>query len=143
MIWSLQDPRHILLLFLFYFFMENDFPQTVLALRVSGGFSNDLGGDLPGQRQVYGRAFLMQIICIRDIYPSKTNGKQQVAKIYPHKTQCLRDSTLAKHSVLEAPMSKTHSEITCCKNGSPQNTVIQQLDPRTTQCFRSSNVKNT
>ena len=117
--------------------------QTVLALRVPGGFSSDLGGNSPGQRQVYGRAFLMQIICIRDIYPSKTNGKQQVAKIYPHKTQCLRDSTLAKHSVLEAPMSKTHSEITCCKNGSPQNTVIQQLDPRKTQRFRSSNVKNT
>ena len=110
-------------------------------MRVPGGFSNDLGGDSWGQPQVYRRAVLMQIICIRDIYPSKTNGKQQVAKIYPHKTQCLRDSTLAKHSVLEAPMSKTHSEITCCKNGSPQNTVIQQLDPHKTRCFRSSNVK--
>ena len=86
--------------------------QTVLALRVPGGFSSDLGGDVPGEPQVYGRAFLMQIICIRDIYPSKTYGKQGVAKIYPHRTQCLRDSTLAKHSVLEAPMSKTHSEIT-------------------------------
>ena len=61
--------------------------QTVLALRVPGGFSSDLGGGVWGQPQVYGRAFLMQIICIRDIYPSKTNGKQQVAKIYPHKTQ--------------------------------------------------------
>ena len=115
----------------------------MLALRVPGGFSSDLGGDTPGQRQVYGRAFLMQIICIRDIYPSKTNGKQQVAKIYPHKTQCFRNTTLAKHSVLEAPMSKTHSKVTSCKNGSPQNTVSQQLDPRKTQCFGSSNVKNT
>ena len=122
---------------------KRNITQTVLALRVPGGFSSEPGGDGSGQPQVYGRAFLLQIICICDIYPSKTNGKQQVAKIYPHKTQCLRDSTLAKHSVLEAPMSKTHSEITCCKNGSPQNTVIQQLDPRKTQCFRSSNVKNT
>ena len=116
--------------------------QTVLALRVPGGFSSDLGGNVWGQRQVYGRAFLMQIICIRDIYPSKTNGKQGVAKIYPHKTQCLRNSTLAKHSVLEAPMSNTHSKSIGCKNGSPQNTMFQQLDPRKTQCFRSSNVKN-
>ena len=114
----------------------------MLALRVPGGFSSDLGGNPPHQPQVYGRAFLMQIICIRDIYPSKTNGKQQVAKIYPHKTQCLRDSTLAKHSVLEAPMSKTHREITCCKNGSPQNTVSQQLDPRK-KCFKSFNIKST
>ena len=121
----------------------NNVTQTMLALRVPGGFSSDWGGGVPGEPQVYGRSFLMQIICIRDIYPSKTNGKQQVAKIYPRKTQCLRDSTLAKHSVLEAPMSNTHSEITCCKNGSPQNTVIQQLDPRKTQCFGSSNVKNT
>ena len=88
------------------------FTQTVLALRVPGGFSSDLGGAGLGQFQVYGCAFLMQIICIRDIYPSKTNGKQGVAKIYPHKTQCLRDSTLAKHSVFKAPMSKTHNEIT-------------------------------
>ena len=117
--------------------------QTVFTLRVPGGFSNDLGGGIPGEPQVYGRAFLMQIICIRDIYPSKTNGKQQVAKIYPHKTQCLRNSTLAKHSVLEAPMLTTHSKMTGCKNGSPQNTVSQQLDPRKTQCFGSSNVKNT
>ena len=29
----------------------------------------------------------------------------------PHKTQCLSNSTLVKHSVLEAPMSKTHSKI--------------------------------
>ena len=105
--------------------------------------SSDSGGDAPNEPQVYGRAFLKQIICIRDIYPSKTNGKQGVAKIYPHKTQFLRDSTLAKHSVLEAPMSKTHSESIGCKNGSPQNTVSQQLDPRKTQCFGSSNVKNT
>ena len=58
--------------------------QTVLALRVPGGFSIDLGGGFPGQPQVYGRTFLMQIISIRDIYPSKTYGKQQVAKIHPH-----------------------------------------------------------
>ena len=117
--------------------------QTVFTLRVPGGFSSDLGGNSPGQRQVYGRAFLMQIICIRDIYPSKTNGKQGVAKIYPHKTQCFRNTTLAKHNVLEAPMSKTHSKIASCKIGSPQNTVFERLDPRKTQCFRSSNVKNT
>ena len=30
----------------------------------------------------------------------------------PHKTQCLSNWTLVKHNVLEAPMSKTHSEIT-------------------------------
>ena len=119
------------------------FTQTVLALRVPGGFSTEPGGGGSGKVQVYGRTFLMQIIGIRDIYPSKTNGKQQVAKIYPHKTQCFRNTTLAKHNVLEAPMSKTHSKVTSCKNGSPQNTVSQQLDPRKTQCFGSSNVKNT
>ena len=119
------------------------FTQTVLALRVPGGFSSDSGGHLPHQPQVYGRSFLMQIICIRDIYPSKTDGKQQVAKIYSHKTQCLRNSTLAKHSVLAAPMSKTHSKSIGCKNGSPQNTVFQQLDPRKTLCSETSNVRNT
>ena len=129
----------------------------------------------------------------------------------PHKTRCLSNSTLVKHSVLEAPMSKTHSEITTftfqddpmpnlplsfpflfpfslfffhfflavwglalglfvggapfnfgdpyrnpCfgvskthskvggrENLPPQNTVFEKLDPRKTQCFRSSNVKNT
>ena len=77
----------------------------MLALRVPGGFSNDLGGAVVGQRLVYGRAFLMQIICIRDIYPSKPNGKQQVAKIYPpqntvnqkldpRKTLCFRSSNV-------------------------------------------------
>ena len=117
--------------------------QTVLALRVPGGFSTEPGGGLSGKFQIYGRTFLMQIIGICDIYPSKTNGKQGVAKIYPHKTQCFRNTTLAKHSVLEAPMLKTHSKITGCKNGPPQNTVFEKLDPRKTQCFRSSNVKNT
>ena len=119
------------------------FTQTVLALRVPGGFSSDLGGNCLDQFQVYGRALLMQIICICDIYPSKTYGKQGVAKIHPRETLCFRNSTLAKHSVLEAPMLKTHSKITGCKNGSPQNSVPQQLDPRKTYCFRSSNVKNT
>ena len=143
MLYSLQlySISWYVLQFLFRF--SRIFTQTVLALRVPGGFSSDLGGNFLGQRQVYGRAFLMQIICIGDIYPSKTNGKQQVAKIYPHKTQCLRDSTLAKHSVLEAPMSKTHRKGIGCKNGSPQNTMFEHLDPRKTRCLRSSNDKNT
>ena len=83
----------------------------MLALRVPGGFSSKPAGGASGVSQVCALAFLMQIIGIRDIYPSKTNGKQQVAKNHPHKTQCFRNSTLAKHSVLEAPMLKTHSKI--------------------------------
>ena len=52
-----------------------------------GGFSRAPVGAAGGQRLVYGRAFLMQMIGIRDIYPSKTYGKQGVAKNHPHKTQ--------------------------------------------------------
>ena len=40
--------------------------------------------------------------------------KLLVAKIYPGKTQCFRNLTLVKHSVLEAPMSKTHSKMHGC-----------------------------
>ena len=40
-------------------------------------------------------------------------------------------------------VSKTHSKVGGRENLPPQNTVFEQLDPRKTQCFRSSNVKNT
>ena len=42
-----------------------------------------------------------------------------------------------------ATRSIIHSKSIGCKNGYPQNTMFEQLDPRKTQCFRSSNVKNT
>ena len=50
----------------------------MLALRVPGGFSSEPGGGGWGQRLVDAPAFLMQIVGIRDIYPSKTNGKSKV-----------------------------------------------------------------
>ena len=40
--------------------------------------------------------------------------KLMVAKIYPGETQCFRNLTLVKHSVLVAPMSKTHSNMPGC-----------------------------
>ena len=68
-----------------YMKRANKFTQTVLALRVPGGFSSDLGGDPLDQPQVYGRAFLMQIICIRDIYPSKPMEDSRSRKFTPSK----------------------------------------------------------
>ena len=67
-------------------------------------------------------------------YPLRVTAKSWLGDI-PLKDLQIRHLK-QKHSVSKAPMSKTH-KISVCKNGSRQNIMFQQLDPRVTERCRS------
>ena len=84
-------------------------PGLLLKINLWGG-----AGRAVAARRVDCTLILVTPIAICASECQKHIVKLVVAKNYPRKTRCFRNSTHVKHSVLEAPMSKTHSKMHGC-----------------------------